>query len=916
MLLGAAWMNLAGLLFSIMSTMSGMSAILVQASRSGQPACTSAGKTSIHGSVRDTTGALIPGAELNLDGVRLLSGADGEFRFLCTSPSAHLLSVQAKGFESRSVKIPASYGGALQVVLSPAAVQTEVEVGGDAPGVDGPRTRISGDDLQTLADDPDDLLRELQQLGAATGGSPANTFIAVDGFQGASKLPPKSSIAYIEVDPDMYSAEYVYPPYSGGRVNVFTKAGQKAFHGAVFATNGSPWENARDPFSPGKASIGKQRYGFELTGPVRKQVSDFALDLEHRAIDNYAVINAITLDSTGSQVATVANVPTPQSLWEGQARLDWQLGSRNNFVASFSANANALENVGVGGTMLAETGYNSDRYDYVLRFFDLTTVSQHVVHEARLSLRWDGQGDTPASEAPQVNVAGSFTGGGSTVGAQRLHEFNLEADDDAILSSKKHTLKVGTQFMLYAEHQRLTNNFNGTYTFGGGTAPVLDTNNAPIPGTSETISGIEQYRRSLLKLPGGVPTAFSNVSGTPAVQFTQVQDAFYMQDEINAGHGLHLQAGLRYALQNDPTTFNAITPRAGLLWSPKHSRFTFHARVGLFGTVFKETDEAEVMREDGVQRITSTVYSPTFGDPFAGETPIHSARRFSPHISNVNNVSQEEGVAYDLGVGFHLSASYSSNRMWNDLRTKNINAPLNGSPTGPRALGIANFNLLEVQNSAQNRGNAQMVNLDNDRFKFLRVYAGAVRVRVTTDADGDSFFTPQSSFSDVGEFSQATGAPVWQMWGGFWLRMPSRLVLSTEFSASGGEHYNLTTGFDNNGDGDFNDRPEYASAGSPGAIATRYGLLTSSGGDAVLRRNEGVLPWKFYVDPNLQKSFILTRDPKAEHQQRITVNIRSSNVLNHTNVTQEGGVLGSPLFGVRFAADNSRRVEAGVRYSF
>ena len=124
---------------------------------------------------------------------------------------------------------------------------------------------------KTLADDPDDLLRELQQLGASSGGSPANTLITVNGFQGASKLPPKSSIAYIEVDPDLYSAEYPYPPYSGGRVNIFTKAGEKAFHGTLFATNGSPWENARDPFSPGKAPLGKQRYGFELTRPIRKK---------------------------------------------------------------------------------------------------------------------------------------------------------------------------------------------------------------------------------------------------------------------------------------------------------------------------------------------------------------------------------------------------------------------------------------------------------------------------------------------------------------------------------------------------------------------------------------------------------------------------------------------------------------------
>jgi hypothetical protein len=67
---------------------------------------------------------------------------------------------------------------------------------------------------------------------------------------------------------------------------------------------------------------------------------------------------------------------------------------------------------------------------------------------------------------------------------------------------------------------------------------------------------------------------------------------------------------------------------------------------------------------------------------------------------------------------------------------------------------------------------------------------------------------------------------------------------------------------------------------------------------------------------NLQRAFTLTRNPKAEHQQTVTLNLRSSNVLNHLNVTQMGGVLGSPLFGVPYAADNGRRVEAGLRYAF
>ena len=95
-------------------------------------------------------------------------------------------------------------------------------------------------------------------------------------------------------------------------------------------------------------------------------------------------------------------------------------------------------------------------------------------------------------------MAGAFTGGGATIGLQRLHELNIEADDDVIWTPKNHNIKIGDLFFVYDEHQTLTKNFNGTYTFGGGIAPVLDSNGNPIPGETETITGVEQFRRSLL----------------------------------------------------------------------------------------------------------------------------------------------------------------------------------------------------------------------------------------------------------------------------------------------------------------------------------------------------------------------------------------------------------------------------------
>ena len=373
--------------------------------------------TALTGTVRDSTQALIPGAKLTLDGTAVVeSGADGRYRFACVADGAHKLAVTEAGFAAKEVAVRAPHAAATDVVLLPEEVTTDVEVAGDSTpatdaGAAGPTQTISGERLQALADDPDDLLRELQQLAALSGGNPASTTIAVDGFQGNSALPPKSSIAYIKVNPDQYAAEYREPPFDGARVEVYTRPGQKAFHGALFTTNGSPWENAKDPFTTSKAAIGKQRYGLEFSGPVRKTGSDFAVTLEHRSIDNFAVVDAFTLNGSGALVNTTANVATPQRLWLGTARVDWQLGAKNTFIVSYSANVNHLANVGVGGTTLAEAGYDSGKYEHMFRVSDVTTASSHLMQEARASFRWDGETDVPQSTAPQVQVAGAFTGG-------------------------------------------------------------------------------------------------------------------------------------------------------------------------------------------------------------------------------------------------------------------------------------------------------------------------------------------------------------------------------------------------------------------------------------------------------------------------------------------------------------------------
>ena len=843
--------------------------------------------SAVSGTIRDTTLALIPGATVVIDGApAITAGSDGRFRLTCVADGQHSLTIAAEGFAENHLSLKSPRSAPIDITLL-AGESVTVDVNAEdnplaTTNASGASATLSGSRLQALADDPDDLLRELQQLAALSGGNPANTTIAVDGFQGSSALPPKASIAYIKVNPDQFSAEYREPPFDGGRVEIYTKPGQKAFHGALFTTQGEPFENARDPFSTSKAAIGKQRYGFELTGPITK-ASDFALTLEHRSIDNFAVVYAFT---PSGQV--IANVATPQRLWLATARVDWQLGPKNTFITSYSANANHLANQGVGGSTLAEAAYDAQKYEHMVRFSDITTASVHLMHEARISFRWNGYTDAPISTAPQIQVAGAFTGGGATVGAQQQHELNIEADDDIIYTNKTHTLKVGTQIQIYNEHEQLTSNFNGTFTY----------------------ANLAQYQAN-------TPYSYSNVAGTPTVNFNQIQQALFVQDDWNAGHGFHIAYGLRYYWQNDPTVLSSFDPRLGILWSPnKKGTWTLHAHAGMFAGRYWPGNQAEVMREDGIHRVTSTVYNPvSASDPLVGATVIHSIRRFNPNISNLNWQAENIGGTRTFPKGWNLSLDYYIGRIWNDVRSQNINAPLNGIPTGPRP-GLADTNILEVQNSGQGPLSAEFMGIENHSYKEIQFFFGGIHVDLRDNTDDSTFFTPQNSRSDVGEYAHRTGQTTWNLFGNSTVNLPGKLQFSTDFNAGGDSHYNITTGFDNNGDGNFNDRPQYAAPGTPGAIQTPFGLLVASGGAGVFPRNKGVLPWTFHVDTNLQRAFKMTHDKKAEHQQTLTLNIRSSNVLNHMNVTNVGGVLGSPFFGVANAADYGRRIEAGARYSF
>jgi Carboxypeptidase regulatory-like domain len=890
----------------------------------------------IDGVITDPTGAVIPGAHVQAGtGATGVTDATGHYTFACVSLTSTTITANADGFAQATARAHARAGGAahINLRLAVASVQTDVQVNANADDGRTASTVFGTEQVQRLSDDPDDFLRELQALAAGGGGPSGSALVTVDGFQNSSALPAKSSIASIRVNPDLFSSEYQNPPWLGARIEIETKPGAGPWHGAIFfADSASPF-NATDPLSVTATPASKRRYGFELGGPITQKKSDVFLALEKRDIDEFNVVDAVTLNSDEAPAPLQQSIPAPQRLWIGSARADWQIKSNDLMTVSFAANVNNLGNQGAGGLVLAEAGYNSLVSEYDLRLLNTQTVSANMLHETRIGYSWKRTEQTPLSTEPSLQVAGYFFGGGSTSGDLNNRERDLEADDDVILTRGRHTLKFGMQSLGAFEHDYDPDTFNGAFVFGGGSAPVLGANNNPT-GETTTITAIEQYQRALASLPGGTPTTFETNSGTPLVPFTQWRLALYAQDIAKLTNHFTLYSGFRYQIQTAPSSFANFSPRLGLNWAlDKKSTWVAHVRAGLFSSAVDPSYAMQVDRLNGIRQQQKTTYAPSFQNPqtpVAGSISVNTLYQFPKTFRQIPSFSSQFELEHEFTHHWHAEGDFNYTANWGQIRVENINAPMVASSIGvapdPIAALLAprpiapNQNIFLYEKLAHMRGRFLVLSLEQNDYKRFGVSAFFVHMAGVRSDGGfrgentSGAANPQSSYSEEGESSRVD----WQTSGLFGLmghvKLPLKAELSTELFASSGTPYNITTGTDANGDGDFNDRPSYTSGPGPGAYSTRFGLLTINTVNGNVPRNIGTMPGTVHLDTNLSRSFTLPGS--KENPRTFIFSARSANLLNHTNVTAVNTILSSGAVGQPVAADTARRVELGIRFTF
>ena len=881
----------------------------------------------LRGEIKDEFGGLIIGATLNLKNIdgetrKTVTNKTGNFKFENLDFGKYSLEISATGFAEHSENIEVKPGDSKRhsITLYP-TIRADVEVARNSKLNILDSEEIAGTivlkkkQLEDLPDDPEELSEQLQNLAATGGSAPGTAIVTVDGFLNEGRLPSKSAIREVRINPNLFSAQYNFPPFRGGRIEITTKPGSGSLRGAAFFNFNDESLNARNPFAETRAQTQTKRFGFQVGAPIIKNKSGFFVDLEKRDIDESSTVNSIILDDNFQTSNFTVNVPNPRRLIIGSARNDWQIGKNHSLIFRYGFNSNKVAGQNIGGLSLPERGTDYKQTEHTFRFSETAVINAKTVNEFRIGLTFRDTKINALSDKQTISVAGSFTSGGANQQEFSLDETDIEISDYLITEVGKHILKIGTQIFRYGTNELRRDNQNGTFFFGGG---QIGEEQNPI-----FISGLEQYRRTLLSLPGGIPTRFSVNQGKSFVSTNQWRFAGFIQDEWRLSRKILISLGLRAEAQTAPSDRIRFAPRLSIALSPdKKQNWALRARTGVFYNRISDALFLSAGRLDGFNQERILIDNPTFPDPFLGGNlvnPVSARRVIDPNIKAPGSLMTRVEIQRKFAQGWSVSSSYSWSRSWSQLRSRNINAPLvnevNPNPlTSPRPFGTSE-NILQFESSGKLRGKVLYVGVNQNTYKLFSINAGYLNFDFKSDTDG-AFSFPQSSYDFAGELA----APFWQtrhlVFLSARINLPKKIRLSTSLNASSGRQFNITTGQDNNGDGIFNDRPNLTTSTDGNAIQTSFGFLNPNVLFGSLRRNVGTNPAAFRVNINLRRTFILRKNKEGSGTHRLTTNIRIRNLLNRTNLNGFNGVLNSPFFGRAFSARPARRIEFGLRLSF
>lgn len=758
---------------------------------------------SVTGIVRDSSGALVPGATIeirNHDTGQLrqtVTDASGAFRLQYLPVGQYHLSVLLDGFTTATVNLSLALGDQpdIPIVLKPAVLTQAVEVTAPAPLVEARRTQMSAAispqeveslplngrnylDLATLAPNVSRTNLRTTDRFAETSAVPGtgisvagqrnlgNTFI-LDGLSAnddaadlAGTFLSEEVIREFQVITSGGIAEFGRA--SSGTISIATQSGTNRLRGRAYEFFRTDALDARNPLStrkdpvtqaPLKDPLTQHQFGLTGGGPLVKNRTFWFGNVERTQLDRTGIVTIApatvgavnaTLDRVayrGPRIGT-GDYQTGFRTTNAFARVDHEATSAGRLQLRYNAYDVTSPNArNVGALSDVSRGTALADTDQTIAATFLSAFSSGTINEVR------GQYTRSRLAAPVNDVAGpAVTINGAAafgVATSSPTERNLsvtEAVDTLTLQRGSHLTKMGVDLLLDRVTVTFPGALQGAYTFS-----------------------------SLATFLNGTYATYQQAFGEPSQLQSTPNAGAFVQDEWRPRGNVTLNLGLRYDVQhlNRPirSDTNNFSPRIGAAYAPHGGVVVIRGNAGVYFDRIPLRATSNALQRDGTKyRVAQLSFGQSGAPVFPAALPAFPAgllittTTMNPDIDTAR--SEQAGVEVERAFGPYVSATagYSYLRGHGIVLQRNVNVP---------TLTVAQANTLGVPNLGRPDPAFANINqydsLGDSWFHGLTLSLmarasswGRIRASYThsnaVDDVGNAFFnTPQDNFDIPGD---------------------------------------------------------------------------------------------------------------------------------------------------------------------
>ena len=665
----------------------------------------------IEGVVRDGTGAVLPGASVNVSNLdtgqqrTMTTNADGGYRAVLLSLGSYRVKAELQGFktiERTGITLSAGQTAVVNFAMEVGGVAEVVSVTGEAPvsepgKIDLGRTIGEAEirNLPLVSRNPYNFAflqanvtgYENEEFGVPrinANGTQMHTNYLIDGNTNTEKdraglrLLPASEIMVREVKLITSGFAPEFGHTTGMVYNAVTPSGSNDFRGSAsyrFRRKGMSDRPFFLPATAPKPDTHVNNYTATLGGPIVKDKWFFYggyefvdRDLSADRVIGVTAANASRLGLSTTAVPAAGVIPASQSVNFFLGKTDYQLAPEHKLSARYFFFKNESP-FNIGSTSSGNPNTVEQATDFHDRMDSasaqlISSFGSSRLNELRFQFARRHQSRTASDGAgtgPAVFVSGVANFGGpvatvSDAGFDFSQKIWQVIDNFTVLRGR-HSFKVGGDFQYVDDFRR--NNLFQLYTF-----PTVDAYLSAKSGTT----------------PRSYST-FQQLVGDPEVSYNSTFLSLFVQDDVRVNDRLKVLFGLRYDLFKIPDARpfpanpasaefkvdkNNFAPRAGFSWSLDQSaRTVLRASSGImYEPPLINFYEDAIQRNGDPRTLTATLNPTSLGAPAFPATlsdlppgftrPLQSIVTMDPDFSTqytiLSNVQLERALTNDFSV--------------------------------------------------------------------------------------------------------------------------------------------------------------------------------------------------------------------------------------------------------------------------